>query len=98
MLVHHFLDELRFEWDATKELANRRKHSVEFQEGCEAFLDPFFRVVDAGTEGGEARQGVIGLTVGWKLVFVVYVEREEAIRLISARLATAVERRLYEDQ
>jgi uncharacterized DUF497 family protein len=47
--------------------------------------------------GGEEREAAIGLTEGWRLLVVVYTFREEAIRIISARPATAAERSLYED-
>ena len=50
------------------------------------------------TVAGELREKVIGLTRGWKLLYVVYVMREDRIRLVSAREATAAERLLYETQ
>lgn len=98
MAVRHSLQGIHFEWDAAKAAANRRKHGVEFETACEAFFDPFLRVVDAGDEGGEAREAILGLTVRWQLLHVVFVERGESYRIISARRATRPERRLYEDQ
>jgi hypothetical protein len=47
-------------------------------------------------EWDEDRYVAIGL-VG-DILFVVFTERKEKIRLISARLATEKERRLYYDQ
>lgn len=98
MPVRYSLQDIQFEWDRAKAAANRRKHGVEFEEACQAFFDPFLRVVDAGDEGGEAREGILGLTVGWQLLHVVFVERGDSFRIISARRATRPERRLYEDQ
>ena len=60
------------------------------------FFDPFFCLVDAGGEE-EARAAAIGYTERSRLLFVVHVVRqEEVIRIISARLATTEERKIYE--
>ena len=62
-----------------------------------AFFDPFVRVMDAGSED-EARDAILGMTLDDRLLFVVHVEPgEEAYRIISARPATATERRFYEN-
>lgn len=95
--MRYSLQGISFEWDARKADANRSKHDVDFELACEAFFDPFLRVLDAGSEGGEARQAIVGLTVHWQLLHVVFVERDEALRIISARPATPAERRFYED-
>jgi hypothetical protein len=47
---------------------------------------------------GERREIVIGMTVDWRVLRVVYVFRNDRIRVISARPVTAQERKLYEDQ
>jgi hypothetical protein len=87
----------RFRWDTDKAQANFKKHGVRFEKACEVFFDPFVRLADATAED-EAREAVIGLTEDWTLLFVVHVVRERgAIRVISARQATRVERRRYED-
>lgn len=98
MPVHYSTQGIRFEWDAAKATANRRKHGIEFEEACEAFFDPFLRAVDAGDESWEAREAMLGATAGLQLLYVVYVERQEVFRVISARRATRPERRLYESQ
>lgn len=98
MTVRHTLQEIRFEWDAQKAAANRRKHGVDFEEACEVFFDPFLRVVDAGEVRGEARQAILGLTPDWQLLHVAFAERGEVFRIISARRATRQERKSYEDQ
>ena len=90
------LQGLTFEWDAKKAAANLRKHRVSFEQACEVFLDPFLQLVDA-TDLNEAREAAIGLTEDWSLMFVVHVIRhDDAIHIISARLATPMERRSYE--
>ena len=75
---------------------NLRKHNVAFREACEVFFDPFFYLVDASGEE-EARAAAIGYTERSRLLFVVHVVRqEEAIRIISARLAKTEDRKIYE--
>lgn len=81
-----------------KAAINLRKHNVTFQEACEVFFDPFFCLVDSTAED-EAREGAIGYGERSRLVFVVHVVRqEETIRMISARLATTEERKIYEHE
>lgn len=87
----------RFVWDNAKAAANLEKHGIDFEEACEVFFDPFLRLEDASVPN-ETRDAAIGLTEDWKLVLVVHLRREnDAIRVISARAATAQERRAYED-
>jgi uncharacterized DUF497 family protein len=47
--------------------------------------------------GGEERETAMGLTHGWRLLVVAHTFRNEAIRIISARLATSHERATYEN-
>lgn len=87
----------RFVWDSEKASGNVNKHGVSFEVACQIFFDPFIRVEDASA-GDEQRDAAIGLTEDWTLLFVVHILREgETIRIISARPATAQERRSYED-
>ena len=91
------LDGVKFVWNLDKSLANIRKHGVTFEEGAQAFMDPFLCVVDASPED-EARDAVIGMDEMGKLLFVVHIAFEqESIRIISARRATRSERRYYEE-
>jgi len=91
-------NEIGFEWDVAKALENLRKHSVSFESACEVFFDPFLQLVKVEITEGEQRETVIGLTLEWKTLYVVYVMRNDAIRLISARMATKAERQNYENQ
>ena len=87
----------RFVWDAEKASSNVSKHGVRFETACQVFFDPFIRVEEA-TVDEEPRDAAIGLTEDWTLLFVVHLVREgDTIRIISARPATAQERRSYED-
>ncbi len=55
-------------------------------------------VVDEEDVEGELRESVIGMTVDWRLLYVVYVMHEDVVRIISARVVTATERKRYEEQ
>ena len=87
-----------FVWNATKAKVNLSKHGVSFEQAVEAFFDPFLRVIDnAGLADGEARDVLLGMDENWSLLFVVHIAVEgEQFRIISARPATAHERKTYE--
>lgn len=86
-----------FEWDDFKALANRQKHNVAFELGCEIFFDPFIQVVKSKVIDGELRESAIGLTSIWRLLYVEYALRQEAIRIISVRPVTRQEQVIYEN-
>jgi uncharacterized DUF497 family protein len=86
-----------FIWNSEKASANLAKHGVSFEKACQVFFDPLVCLQDA-TGDGEQRDAAIGLIEDWTLLFVVHLVREEdVIRVVSARPATAQERRTYED-
>lgn len=90
---------LRFEWDPAKADSNQRKHGVTFREAATAFGDPLsLTIPDPEHSHGEARFILLGLTYQGRLVVVAHAETEEGIRVISARPATKVERRSYEQE
>jgi uncharacterized DUF497 family protein len=87
----------QFIWDSEKAAGNFSKHGISFESACQIFFDPLLRFEDA-SDGSEQRDAAIGLSSDWTLLFVVHVLREaDVIRIVSARLATAHERRIYED-
>ena len=100
------MDSIRFEWDESKNLSNRRKHGVSFEEACLVFRDPLFVSVQERVEGGEQRWQTLGMVEGFLLLTVAHTVREEleggtlveVVRIISARRATRKERRRYEDE
>jgi hypothetical protein len=98
MKVTHRLEDIDFEWDSQKAEDNIAKHDVSFPEACEVFFDPFVQPVDARQVDAEAREAVVGLTRKWSLLYVAYVWRKLALRIISARKATKTERKAYENQ
>ena len=88
-----------FEWDSEKDKANIRKHGIDFATAARVFRDENrLELYDEAHSADEERYITIGAINGiMYVVFVVYTEREDAIRLISARKATQQERRLYDD-
>jgi uncharacterized protein len=83
-------------WDAAKARANFRKHRVRFADAAIALEDDAaITVRDANEE--EERWITIGLDADGRTLVLVYTWRGERIRLISARCATARERRQYEE-
>ena len=88
-----------FEWDDEKEKINIEKHGIDFSTAAKVFADEnrieFF---DAAHSAEEDRYITIGMIGGIAyIVMVVYTDRDEAIRLISARKATKQERKVYHD-
>jgi hypothetical protein len=96
--VEYTFHDINFEWDHAKAGQNFKKHQVSFETACETFFDPFLVTADGGVEQGEAREALIGMTVAWKLLFVVYVMRGDVVRIVSARPTTKPERKRYENQ
>ncbi|HTC55545.1 MAG TPA: BrnT family toxin [Candidatus Sulfotelmatobacter sp.] len=87
---------LEFEWDKAKAKANFRRHGVSFDLAKAVFRDPFaIERLDDREEHGEERFVIIGAAEGKALLFVAYTEREECIRIISARRATQNEQDDY---
>jgi uncharacterized DUF497 family protein len=90
---------LTFEWDPRKDVANRKKHSVGFDEAMTVFADPLGRIVDDPRHSErEFRLTVLGRSVRGRLLAVMFAERgEDRVRIISARRATRLERSDYEE-
>lgn len=84
-----------FEWDATKAQTNLAKHGVSFEAACRVFDDLFaLDRLDLASAPSEARYIITGMVNGL-LLTVVYTERGERLRLISARKAAKHEQREY---
>lgn len=88
------LQTLKFEWDEEKYAVNLRKHGVKFEEAAEVFFDPQQQFGDASV-GEETREFIVGFTFSFNLLYTVFVERGERIRIISARPATGEEEKFY---
>ena len=89
---------LRFSWDSRKAESNWAKHGVTFEEAVSVFADPFGRIFDdAAHSERERRELIVGHSKLRRLLLVNFSEREERIRIISARKATRAERKDYEE-
>ena len=89
--------ELQFEWDEQKAKLNLKKHSIDFEEAKTVFRDPLAYIFDDEWHSvGEKREIIIGHDRQNRLLLVCFTERNQIIRIISARLATKKERQDYE--
>jgi uncharacterized protein len=90
---------LEFEWHEAKAEDNFRRNGVTFDLAKTVFRDPFaIERLDDREDHGEERFVTIGMAEDKVLVFVAYTEREECIRIISARRATQHEEDDYFQQ
>ncbi len=96
MDIIYRLQGLEFEWDESKARRNVEKHGITFEEAAEAFLDPFYQMGDASVND-QQRDFMLGYSLAQRLLLVIYTERDERTRIISARPATRSERKLYEE-
>ncbi|MCD8119140.1 MAG: BrnT family toxin [Lachnospiraceae bacterium] len=88
---------MEFEWDEVKNQQNIAKHGIDFETAMMVFNDDNrLEIYDSEHSQDEDRYNTIGMV--HDVLFVVYTERQERVRLISARLATARERSIYYDQ
>jgi uncharacterized DUF497 family protein len=83
-----------YEWDPAKAAANLKKHRVSFEEAASVFLDPeALTFWDPDHSDEEEREITIGRSARRRMLFVAHAERDDRIRIISARRATRRERR-----
>ncbi|MDR1904390.1 MAG: BrnT family toxin [Treponema sp.] len=88
--------ELSFEWDEEKNKLNQERHGISFEDARFVFNDPKKVILpDLFHSGDEERWIAIGIVNN--VLFVVYTERGEVIRLISARPATKAEEGIYHE-
>ena len=89
----------RFEWDEHKAQTNRIKHGVSFDEASSVFDDSLAKIFDDELHSGdEHREIIVGHSIKRRLLLVCFTERpNERIRIVSARLPTARERKAYEE-
>lgn len=90
---------MRFEWDPKKAKSNVKKHGVSFEEAVTVFYDPLSATFDDPDHSvDELRFVTVGHSSGNRLLFVSHLDRGEILRIISARIATAHERKRHEGQ
>ncbi len=97
------MPENRFIWNQTKNEANLKKHGISFENAARVFFDPLHLSVQDRIEGNEERWQTIGMVGGVTIILVAHTfradgrEKVDVIRIISARRATAKERKAYEE-
>jgi len=84
------------EYDPAKAASNLKKHGVSLADAADVLLDPLAITIEDTSSLDEQRLVTIGLGSAGEILVVVYTEREERYRIISARRATSHERRTYE--
>ena len=88
---------MQFEWDREKAKKNLRKHRVSFDEAMTVFYEPLSATFDDPDHSDdEQRLITVGYSSHGRLLVVSHTERGKTIRIISARPATAHERKRHE--
>ncbi len=90
---------IQFEWDPAKAKMNLRKHGVAFREATTVLRDPLgITIFDPDHSDEEDRFITFGFSAASRLLMVAHTERDERIRIISARRLTRAERETYEQE
>ena len=95
-----YMNNIHFQWDQSKNLANIKKHKISFEEAKTVFFDENARLIsDPEHSVKEERFIILGFSIKLKLLIVVhtYKENDEIIRIISARKATKSESKYYNE-
>ena len=89
---------MKFEWDLKKAGTNLRKHKVTFEEATTALSDPMSATgADPDHSITEDRYITFGVSERGRLLVVAYADKGETIRIISARVASKGEQKIYEE-
>ncbi|MDY7021093.1 MAG: BrnT family toxin [Cyanobacteriota bacterium] len=88
---------MEYEWDEAKCITNIRKHGIDFIDVPAIFDGDILTIEDNRYNYGEQRFVTLGLLQG-RVIAVVHTEREDYIRIISARKATKYEQQVYFEQ
>jgi uncharacterized DUF497 family protein len=89
---------MNFEWDRLKDRANQRKHGISFTEAITVFADPPAKIFeDPDHSQEEIREIIIGHSEERRLLLVCFTERDDRVRITSARETTKDERQNYEE-
>ncbi len=95
-----YMNNIHFQWDQSKNLANIKKHKISFEEAKTVFFDENARLIpDSEHSVKEERFIILGFSIKLKLLIVVhtYKVNDEIIRIISARKATKSESKYYNE-
>lgn len=88
-----------FEWDPAKARQNLAKHGVSFEEAQSVFFDPSSITIDVPDHSIEGSRFIInGYSIRQRQLVVIHTDRDGRIRIISARPANRLERKIYEQK
>lgn len=85
---------MKFEWDEAKRRLNLQHHGIDFVDVPQIFDGDTLTIEDTRQDYGETRYLTLGL-LKTHVIVVVHTDREDAIRIISARKATKYEEKTY---
>jgi uncharacterized protein len=89
---------MRIEWDPRKARANLRKHTVSFEEAATALKDPMAATgPDPDHSAVEQRYITFAVSVAGRLLVISHTDTGDTIRIISVRVASKSERKIYEE-
>lgn len=90
---------LQFEWDGGKAHRNATKHGVDFHEAATVFRDRLAAIFDDDWHSDEEyREIIVGYSAQNRLLVVIFTQRGESVRIISARKATRREVQAHESR
>ena len=90
---------MQFEWEPEKDRDNLAKHGISFDEASTVFGDPLAVTIDDPDHSTEERRFVTTVySTRQRIIIVVHTDRDDSVRLISAREVTPAERRVYEQE
>ena len=93
------MNSIKFEWEASKAASNVQKHGITFEEARTVFFDERARLInDPDHSESEDRFILLGFSSSLRVIVVCNCYRREGnvIRIISARKATATEKKAYD--
>ncbi len=89
---------MELEWDEEKNVVNLQKHGISFEEAATVFGDPLSDTFDDPDHSAEEYRFITkGTSEKGRLLVVAHTDREDRVRIISARELTKQERRNYEE-
>ena len=90
---------IQFAWDPKKDASNAKKHEgVHFAEAATVFRDPLAFIFDDEEHSAEEyRELIIGYSNRNRILIISFTERDDVIRIITARKADSAERDDYEN-
>ncbi len=92
------MSELIFEWDEDKNKLNKKIHGITFEDAKFVFNDPF-KIILPDLYHSEKEERWLAIGMVNRVLFVVFTEKDNnVIRLISARIGTKAEEKLYNEQ